>query len=261
MGLSIGCKRKDKLENTPKVDDNIQLVIEDFLLQQETEYIISTTLRQWQNNDNSFPSQSCPKVSITILDSITGWPRKLTIDFENGCKDPYKTILRKGKLLITYNSPWEQREVGDSVYITTENYYVENKKITGTWKIYVNSLSYFKIEAINVYVVYPDGSEIKWNSKRDRMIIAGSATPDYPYDDVYETRIYEGEALSRKGTKYRFYSRKLLTLPQYCAWITDGIIEIILPNSYKNSIDFGNGSCDNEAIITTNNKTIPYIMK
>jgi hypothetical protein len=84
-------------------------------------------------------------------------------------------------------------------------------------------------------------------------LTAGANTKNLLIDDEY-TITGNGSGVNRKGNAYTLTIQDPLVVKIACKYITQGIIEFV--NSKKTlEIDYGNGSCDDDATITINGVT------
>jgi hypothetical protein len=80
--------------------------------------------------------------------------------------------------------------------------------------------------------------------------VEGNGTPLFPIDDVYQfTGGKRGE--NANGKKWTANIVKPLVKAFTCQWISAGAIEIRV-NDTVGVLDFGNGVCDNSAMVTVN---------
>ncbi|MEN8115583.1 MAG: hypothetical protein ABFS16_01310 [Bacteroidota bacterium] len=73
----------------------------------------------------------CPMITIEKPGSAPFWPRKITLDFGDGCDKRGK--MKSGKMIIEKSGPWH--EVGSIRRISFENYKVEGTSIGGVKEI------------------------------------------------------------------------------------------------------------------------------
>jgi hypothetical protein len=215
-------------------------------------YYVSSTGDTSNEIRNSDSPLSCATISVSPL---SGWPRTLTIDFgpvnQNGCGDGRN---RRGKIHAVFNSPWIFHMPGDSVTVVTEDYYVNDIRHDGTRYIIIQDSITIRVVAVNVQATWPNGSHATWNCDRTRTFIAGWNTPYIYLDDIYE---HAGSAygVNRLGTPYTLATRPGYPLRQKmnCNWLVSGILDFSPQNLPTRTLDYGNGMCDNVAIVTINN--------
>jgi hypothetical protein len=89
-----------------------------------------------------------------------------------------------------------------------------------------------------------------WSGVTVMKQIEGNGTPLWPVDDIYQfTGSRKGE--HSKGRKWMSETKEPLIKAFACRWISKGIL-LVRVNDTVASLDFGNGTCDNEATITIN---------
>ena len=193
--------------------------------------------------------------AVVTKDSLSS-PKKITIDFGTGCTNN-NGVTRKGKIVVTYTGRY--RDAGTIIHIVSENYYVNANKVEIDRTVTNNGANgngnlTFSIVA-DRKVTFPDGtfSSSSTNDKT-REWIAGSSTPSNFSDDVYKVT-GTGTHTSKKGIVYDVSTVTALTRKVACHQFTAGVVKIIRhgQNDRYGVIDFGNGDCDDEAMVTLDN--------
>jgi hypothetical protein len=108
--------------------------------------------------------------------------------------------------------------------------------------------SYFNV-VVNGLIVKALGDSVVWNSTRTRTWTVGenSATK---FDDVYEIT---GTASGTKGsTSFTMVITQPLVRSLSCDWISEGKMDVQPSGKPLRQIDFGNGTCDDQATVTIN---------
>lgn len=204
-------------------------------------------------------SLRCFTVTKTHLNAPNFFPVQIVIDFGTGCTGP-NGVTRSGKIITTYTN----RLVvpGAKATTTFDNYKVNGVKVEGTHIITNMSTAnerIFKIEVIGAKLTKPNGNWSEWNSTRTIKQLEGLGTPNFPLDDIYKIT---GSANGKvKRGDLLFAWRSEITEPLIkkftCRWIVKGIFKVIRLNLASTSpwvatLNYGNGSCDNQAILTIN---------
>ncbi|AYB30870.1 hypothetical protein D4L85_09900 [Chryseolinea soli] len=187
----------------------------------------------------------------------------ITIDFGDGCVGPYGRE-RKGKILIAYSS-----EVGDSLanrIITFENFFVNNKGVTGTIELRDVSINADdNLQSTNrlkdLTITFPNGQKVVYNGSRTREWLAGAGDDD-PTNNKYKiTGTVTGES-----TTGRSFTQEIVE-PIISDWScaaqgnfarVSGVVELTKLNGYsvrKRTVYYGDGVCDNVITITTFRRT------
>ncbi len=209
---------------------------------------------------------ACPTVTIVRATPTSPFPVTVTLDFgAAGCTGP-DGHFRKGKVITTYTN----RLLVPGAMATTrfEDFYVDSVKVQGIHKITNTSTPFtppappvdrkFKVEVIDGKLTKPSGNFVEWNSVK---FIAqweglGSITP---IDDIFKI---EGNARGRvrRGAILVLWESNIME-PLFkrftCRWITRGKVKTVRVAATPTSpwvavLDFGNGTCDNQAILTIN---------
>jgi hypothetical protein len=187
----------------------------------------------------------------------------VTIDFGDGCVGPYGKE-RSGKIFVAYSS-----EIGDSLsnrIITFENYFVNNKGVSGTIElrdISINdggNLQSVK-KLVDLTISFPNGEEVVFNGSRTRELISGYA------DGILSNNIYRiTGSVAGSSTTGRSFTHEI-TEPIIADWScaaqgnfarVSGRVEMTKLGGYstrKRTVDYGDGECDNVITITTFRRT------
>ncbi|MBO9152526.1 hypothetical protein ACFOTA_09940 [Chitinophaga sp. GCM10012297] len=259
----FACKKDDKMgadENRDKLtisaaekETQINAIYEDAFT--ETIDVNST-----ENGLNGQTRQSaateglsrCAGVIIGFqpADLIT-FPKTITIDYGAGCTDN-RGRSRKGKIIVVVDKMFWQ--TGATAEITFENYFINNIRVEG--KQTVTNLSSnggfgytYAIEGGKL--TYPDGSMINYSGTRTLQQKEGGNTMSI-LDDTYELT---GHAKLEDSTSS---ANVLIKSPLHkkiaCQWIDKGELAVTV-NAHTASIQYGEGTCDNKALLTLGDKT------
>lgn len=231
---------------------------------------------QTDNKTDLFDSLAVPSCASISLNSkgATVWPKTLTIDFgTSGTCAGFDGKYRKGKIHATFSGSWKQHQVGDSIKVVLENYSVNDTVITGTRYFWINSRNLpnefsVGLKTDDASIVYPDATSITW-AQNTTFVITGLSTPSDYTDDVIQATI-NANGTGTKGDSYALTTPSALICKmncmQQCLFVqgTESISNTsvsdttIMGQSYKLvtvttlSLDFGNGTCDNNFNLTTN---------
>lgn len=218
--------------------------------------------------DSLTPVPRCFTITITHPNN-TPFPVRVVIDFgSTGCPGPDGRV-RRGKIITEYT---DRLTVPGAVATTTfDRFFVDAISVEGTHKVTnisappvppVNIARKYKVEVINGKLTRPNGDFTEWNSVRYIIQIEGLITPDYPRDDVFRI---EGNAngRTRRGNllvRWESTITEPLIRRFTCRWIVKGKIKTtraLLPSNSRwiAVLDFGAGTCDNQATLTINGVT------
>lgn len=197
----------------------------------------------------------CAKITTTvdtILKTLTA-----TVDFgsENcECKDGKK---RRGKIQVKITG--NKNTVGSSIVYTTMDYFVNDNGVSGTKTLTVVGDHSFRIVVVNGKVTKADGGIITWNTDRTRTMTAGKDTPDFT-DDVFEiTGTTSG--INAAGNAYKFTTISPLVKAIGCNWIKSGKLKIERAGKLDATVDYGDGTCDDQGTVTIANTTKAITLK
>ncbi len=201
---------------------------------------------------------SCPIVTITPFDLT--YPKDLVIDYGTSCTGD-DGAARSGKILAHLTKSYI--DSGSVTTVTFDNYYVNNRKITGTEIITNHGMNggghhVFDVTIQNGNLYSVDGVTV-YNSVQQREWIQGDNTLLNPLDDVY---MITGTAsgTTTDGTTYTLIINTPLKVAVNCAWVESGIIEITPLNNPTITVDYGTGDCDNNAVATCSGYTTNIVM-
>jgi hypothetical protein len=210
---------------------------------------------------------ACPDVTIIRLSTTNPFPVRLILDFGNpGCigRDGH---LRRGKIITEYTN--RLLIPGAMATTTFDGFYFDSTKVEGTHKITntsptVNTPPFtrqFTVDVTNAKLTKPNGNFIEWNSHKVITQIEGLTT-NIPLDDIFRIEGSSNGKVKRGDLLVRWEST--ITEPLIkrfnCRWIVKGRVRIARANLGTNSpwiaiLDFGQGTCDNQATITVNGNT------
>lgn len=190
--------------------------------------------------------------TITVVPATPHvFPKTVTIDFGDGClcRDGK---YRKGKIVSIYTNPMQ---VPGAITSTTfVNYYVDSFKIEGTHiseNTSTSNMQGWKLSVIDGKITNTSTNRWrKWNSVKSVLQIEGNGTVHYPLDDVYRIT---GNARSVNSAGHTWASLVIEPLIKKftCRWIVKGTVKLY-KDGQEALLDYGNGNCDNQAIIYVN---------
>lgn len=193
------------------------------------------------------PIPDCASISIEFPEG-GDFPRVITIDYgEENCQ-VRPNLTKRGKVIVTLTDSISA--VNSQRIISFDSFYINDNLVTGErilTNIGLNEDGYFVFDIDNDFSI-GDWSRVTDGSK---TFIEGFETPGYE-DNVFlidgssETTRSTGLVINRTITES-------LRVDRSCGYITEGTVSITW-NEEMASIDFGDGSCDNIAIITRNDQ-------
>ena len=207
----------------------------------------------------------CAEVTMEMSgDRPNIFPVTLTINYGEGCTtDRGREIT--GKVITTFSD--RIRKEGATRTIEFEDFSINGFKITGTKTITNNGVNdegkfSYTVTLRNGTVTTPAGKVIEHQFTRTRTWVEGMDTNFANdgragiLDDVWEiTGAMEG--VNRNGVAYKARVTTPLRREVDCRWLTSGVLEVTSDKhpGITVSIDYGDGSCDNDAVASAGDRT------
>jgi len=192
----------------------------------------------------------------TVTRDTVSMPHVCTIDFgTTGCTGVDGKV-RKGKIIVTYDGRY--RDAGTTITITFDNYSVNNNQVTGTKTIHNDGVNgdgniSFSI-SVNGQVVLANGAgTVTWSSTRTREWIAGSNTSSRDDDQYSITGSATGTAANGDVFTATIQDALIRNLAPGCRrHFVKGVVLLQRTGKPDRTLDFGNGNCDDVAVVTIN---------
>lgn len=195
-------------------------------------------------------STGCP--TVTWADTPGSYPNTITLDFGTGCVGTYGHT-KSGKLIIEVTG--DLYTTGSIRSMSTENFFVDDVEVEGTRSVTNlgnndSDQMHWSVEITDARLTFPDEQFVEWSASRVRTLIEGQSTFETAEDDVYS--ITGGsQGVNRRGQSFSSTIVSPLIKSMDCRWISEGVREVIT-NDRVRSIDYGDGTCDNQAVVTGN---------
>ncbi len=193
----------------------------------------------------------CPAVTV----NKTSNPQVMTIDFGTSCTGKDGKV-RSGKIIVTSTSFTTFPSVRDKSF---ENYTVDGKKIEGsvTKTISKDQENNIRTAVIieNVTITFPDGEGTatrKANQTRQyqrNKLLNPADNQVVSWGTVEFTRV-SGVKVTKTVT-----ADKPLVFKVACHHLVSGVVSVTTSNNLSWTIDYGDGTCDNKALLTKNGET------
>lgn len=208
-------------------------------------------------NEDSHSGISSEKSSCaTITIDTISVPHTIVIDF-----GPTNCLCNDGKNrrgIINVSFTGHYRDPGSVHTITFDNYFVNDNQILGTKTVTNNGENgsgnlTFTIVVDGQIIKANNAGTITFTSNRVREWIEGESTPEWS-DDVYLiTGTSSGSKTTSSGsTSFTATITTALRRALSCHWFESGVIEVTPENKPVRIINFGNGTCDDQATVTIN---------
>jgi hypothetical protein len=203
------------------------------------------------NNNNSFhgwmngPLPACATVSITYPEGGS-FPKVITIDYgEENCQ-VRPNLYKRGKIIISLSD--SIINLNASRTVTFDSFYINDMLVTGQrliTNIGPNEDGYI------VFSIDNDFSIGDWNrvATGSKIWLEGLGSQGYE-DNVF---LLTGSSVTTRanGMVITRTIVEALRVDRSCNYITEGVLNITWDDN-EASIDFGDGTCDDVAIITRN---------
>lgn len=192
----------------------------------------------------------------TVTHDTLSTPKTITIDFGPTnclCGDGK---YRRGKILVSYTGAY--KDSGHVHTITFDQYHVNNNHVMGSKTVTnmghnASNQMYFTIAVNGLIIKANTNDSVIWNANRVRTFIAGETTQTKT-DDVYAIS-GNGSGQRANGTQYTMTITQPLVRALSCQWIQEGEVEIQPVGGLLRVLNYGAGTCDDQATITINGTT------
>ncbi len=189
--------------------------------------------------------------TVTISDSV--YPKEIIVDYGTGCTDNHNHTI-SGKIIITISDTL--KKPGAVKTVVTQDLLIDSVKVelNASYKnLGMNSDSNWVILSSSEQVVTLNDSTVINKISQDSIEWLSGYTTTTKQDDIFlksgsgSININDSLAYSSNITTPLLYDRS-------CEFILSGVVEL-----YKDGnsviIDYGDGTCDNIATVTTNGTT------
>jgi len=142
---------------------------------------------------------------------------------------------------------------------TFQNFTFDGNAIEGTRLINKTFNNVYTVILTGGKVTFSDGTIYTRESTQIRSWVSGYDSPYNIWDDIWTI---EGTAngINRAGNVYSHNIINPLMIKLDCRWIVSGTIDIVVGNESA-TVDYGDGSCDNNATLTCNGKSYDFKLR
>ena len=205
-----------------------------------------------ESAENTAGIRALECVQSIVVDTLSS-PKSILIDFGNdpNCTDQLG-VNRRGQIVATFTGRY--RNTGTVITIMPMNYRVDGYALSGTKTVINEGLNpagqlYFSVSVDNGQVTHPDGDyTFSWNSNTTRTWVEGNNTW-WHVDDEYQV-IGTASGVDRSGNPFTVSTQSPMRFTVVCPWITRGVLKISPEGKLERILDYGNGSCDNDAVFS-----------
>ncbi len=249
--LMLTSCQKQKDDNSFLTADNSALADESF---NDANNIADEAAQNGSVSYKTDDSNSLTTCATVTRDTVS-MPRVTTVDFGSGCTG-IDGKTRKGKILVSYDG--EYRAPGTTITITFDNFFVNDNQVLGTKTIHNNGANSaghlaFAIDVNGQIILGSGEGTINWTSQRLREWIAGEPTPNRDDDQYSITGTASGTACNGNTFNATIMQPLIRNLAPLCRrHFVAGTVLVETPGNPDRTIDFGNGNCDDQAVVTVN---------
>ena len=203
-------------------------------------------------NTEGLLSASCATITLDTLAAA----KTITVNFGATnciCSDGR---FRRGSLIISFTGKY--RDSLTLITVSPQNYFVNDNQVTGYKTIRNkghNSANHLVYEVnANIQIIKANGAgTILWQSVRQREWINGESSPTWS-DDIYSiTGNASGTSANGNSFTSTITSPLIRNMAIGCRrHFTQGVLEHSPSGKAIRYINFGNGSCDDQAVVTIN---------
>jgi hypothetical protein len=217
--------------------------------------IYSRTSQIGEGNDDALRA-GCATISHTA-DTLGQFPDTIRIDFGTSCLGP-DGRTRTGALDIIMSGRW--RDAGTVTTVTSDSFSVNGYAVFGGSTITVNPVNAagnpsYTVSTANAQVTNPQAQTSTWSCSKTFEWVEGVNTnfatngSTGVTDDVFHIT-GSASGTSHQGTSYTANITNFLIRRLDCRWLTQGTVEVTPAGGAARTIDFGNGTCDNQATLS-----------
>ena len=207
------------------------------------------------------------EVSATESDSVIvtvdrpdalSFPKVVTIDYGSTGFTGKRGNIFKGKLIVTISNKMDI--VGSTKTITFENFSINGNTLNGAKVITYKGEDSWTISA-NDTLTRADGTLVTWSTERTRTRLDDNQTPDIKWDDNFAIT-GSASGVNAKGKAYTMTidDANPLIIGGGYPHFTKGKVTITSDTKHI-SMDYGDGTKDDQATVTVHGKTKQITLK
>lgn len=184
---------------------------------------------------------------------------KITIDFGTTnclCRDGKN---RRGKIFALHTGKYQ--DAGTVINISFQDFFVNDNQIEGEKTITnmganaAGHLVYHVIVSNGKITLASGAGVITWTADKYREWIEGIRTREWSDDTFLVWGTRTGTRASGESYTVSVRQETALLKKAACKWFVSGVAIITPSGKLSRTIDFGNGTCDDEATLTVGNRT------
>lgn len=269
--LFTACKKEDETPVQPSetaVEDNGNAMAESDEVLGISEEEMNSNYSNMRIDATHETHENTHGATVTFTPKGSNETGNILIDFgTTGIKSPKDGKTRKGKILITFTGKY--RTPGTTQTITFDNYQVNGNKVEGT-KVLThkaeNGTYSTTIVVTGGKISYTDNSILEWNSERVRTWNLNSTPLNFEDDEFTVSGTASGK--SRDGKSFS----SIIPVATPLLWkvscfnesrfvAVSGIMKVTPEGVLERTVDFGNGTCDRDVVVSAGNFTSTVTLK
>jgi hypothetical protein len=204
--------------------------------------------KRWEwTNKMHYMSRQCPNVTVEEGEN-DGYPKIITLDYGDSTVLKNEKVL-SGIIIIEISAPRSSDSY--SRMVTYSDFGIDTITIAGTSLITVDrENAAFRNYKSDLTITLDNGNVISRSSERIWTWIVGLETTEDQTDDVINI---DGvvTASNSNGDMYKKEIVDPLVRLGDCRYIVSGVVEFTLNNQLISTFDYGDGTCDAVATMTT----------
>jgi len=195
---------------------------------------------------------ACGAITVTPADLKT-FPKTVVLDFGTGCTD-VDGKSKSGKVTMVVGKLWQPNSLMTLQY---ENYSEDGVKLDGKFSFSNNSTAsagVYQIKADKVKITDANSETWTWSGTHNFNQTRGHDSWWNWNDDVYDIT-GNIDVLFPNGEVVTWNINNPLIKANNCYWVSKGV-GVLKLNGTDIQVDYGDGTCDNNATLLLNGKTI-----
>ena len=261
--MFTACKKEDETPVQPTetaVEDNSNAMA-------ESDEVVEIAADEMDNNSSNMRIDATQEIhenthgaTVTFTPKGSNATGNILVDFgTSGITSPKDGKIRKGKILITFTGKY--RVPGTTQTITFDNYYVNGNKVEGTKVLthqLVNDSYSTTIVVTGGKISHADNTVLEWNSERIRTWNLNGTLLNWADDEFTVSGTATGK--SRDGKTFA----ALIPVATPLLWkvscfnesrfvAVSGIMKVTPEGVLERTVDFGNGTCDRDVVVSAGN--------
>jgi hypothetical protein len=214
-----------------------------------------SVLNGFHENNIGGDRSGCATVSIFPVGQA--FPKVVTIMFPKDCRT-FAGAEIEGTVMV--NISGRIRETGTQASFTLKDFKYKKYSLSGNYLVTFTGTNAHRTEITDGKVITPDTRIITYQATNTAVQTAGLNTTfkshpaTFLQDDEFVISTVSS-GINSKGNKFEMNSETPLTWKFACQWITSGKMMIKEESRpvINALLDYGDGMCDNKAILTINN--------